>query len=327
MNGITTISVLNESDAWELLEQAILNKLPEGTIQLELDDWPEFHLKFIGAKFDSSMTTSMMEAFIELQKNIYRLYAKLQYDDARSIVLTDVQRRSLDILVQLSPGSTDAKVDFKDALKKLVEGAINKMEAKHYVILAMTGAVLFTGNSAWKQYLQSQDESKKADLHIALSKEETKHLQILADATKQVPHVSALIAGADEYRNKLLKSAKSADSISVAGQAINKEQATKLVRASRSPSEAVRLDGEYRIIKVDSSNHDHFKVVLLAKDGKTFPAELNDVTITKAKNRELIQEAEWGKTPINLMVTGTSVRGEVTSAKIIDVKERFSPGS
>ena len=327
MAAVTTISINNERDAWNLLERAIKDLLPDDTIQLAMGNWPEIHLKFSGAKFNSTITTSMMEAFIDLQKNIYRLYAKLQYNEARSVLLTDDDRRALNIFVQVSPGSTETTIDLKDAFKKLVEGAINKMEAKHFVILAMIGALSYSANSMWKDYLNSQNEIKKAELHIALSTEETRRLQIFAEATKQVPHVNSLAAGANEFRNKVLKSAKSADSIEVAGQHISREQATNLVRSSRTQSEEVRLDGVYRIVKVDSSNPDYFKVYLVDKDGKGFPAVLDDETITKAKNRELLQEAEWNKKTIRLMINGTKVRGDVTSARIIDVTARFSPGT
>lgn len=325
MTAVTTISINNEADAWALLESAIKDLLPDETIQLAMGDWPEIHLKFSGAKFNSTITTTMMEAFIDLQKNIYRLYAKLQYDEARSILLTDDDRRALNIFVQISPGSTEATIDLKDAFKKLVEGAINKMEAKHFVILAMIGAISYSTNTMWKDYLHSQNETKKAELQVALTREESRRLQIFADATKLVPHANTLAIDANEFRNKILKSAKAADSIVVAGQNISREQATNLVRNTRSQSEEVRLDGEYRIVKVDSSNPDHFKVFLVDKNGKGFPAILDDQTITKAKNRELLQEAEWEKKTIRLMINGTQVRGDVTSARIIDVTDRFSP--
>lgn len=321
---IQIIAINNETDAWDLLDKAVRGILPNDTFQIDFGDWAEFHLKFAGAKFDSTMTTSMMEAFIELQKSVYRLYAKLHYNDARSILLTEADRRALDILIQISPGSTKATVDLKDALKQLVKGAVNKMDAKHYIILAMVGAVAWTSTTMWKDYLQSQSDVKKANIQVAMSQEETRRLQIFAEAVKQVPHVAVVASDANEARNKILKSAKSADSIEVAGQNLTKDQAAQLSRSSRSHSEEVRLDGEYRIIKVDSSNADHFKVYLLSKEGKSFPAELTDQTITKAKNRELLQEAEWEKKPINLMINGTTVRGEVTTAKIIDVKERFT---
>lgn len=325
MESSLQLNLLTENDAWDLLSRLLSGEIPDKILDVEIGEWAEIHLKFKGEKYSSTITPSMMEAFLDLQKNIHRLYAKLKYNDSRSNILTDDEKRSVDILVKVSEGSTDAKIDLKEVLKQLVEGAINKMEAKHYMVLALIAGLTYATPSMWKSYLQQQNDLKNADVKVHLSKEETRRLEIVAQATSQVPHTATVILDADEFRNKVLKSAKAADSMEVAGQEITKDQATKLVRASRSSSKDVRLDGEYRIVKVDSSNADHFKVFLVGLDGKGFPAVLDDQTITKAQNRKLLQEAEWDKKTINLMINGTTVRGEVTSARIIDVKERFSP--
>lgn len=325
MTSVTTLPVFNEEDAWSLLQAALAGKLPDDTFEIDMGDWAEIYFHFKGPALNSTLTTSMMEAFIELQNNIYRVYAKLHHDSGSARTLTLDEKRALDIFVQVSPGSTQTKAILKDAVKKLVQGAVNKMQARHYVIIAMSGILALTSQSMWKDYLSVQSEAKKADLHVALSKEESHKLEIFSDAMKQVPHVASIKNDADEFRNRVLKSGKSADHIVVAGQEISKDQAKLLVRSTRTTSEEVQLNGNYRILKVDSSKIDFFRVELLGEDGKAFWADLQDITIAKERNKELIQAAEWNKKPIYLLVNGTAVRGEITTAKIIDVKERFSP--
>lgn len=325
MTAVAKLPVFNENDAWDLLQTALAGKLPDDTFEIDMGDWAEIHFHFKGPALNSTLTTSMMEAFIELQNNIYRVYAKLHHDSGTTRTLTADEKLALNILVQVSPGSTQTTAILKDAVKKLVQGAVNKMEAKHYVIIAMTGILAFTSNSMWKNYLSVQSEEKKADLHVALSKEESHRLEIFSNAIKQVPHVASIKSDADEFRNKVLKSSKSADAITVAGQEVTKDQARLLARSTRTQAIEVRLDGQYKIQKVDSSKVDFFRVELLGTDGKAFWAVLQDITIAKEKNKELLQEAEWSKKPINLMINGTTVRGEITAANIIDVKERFSP--
>ena len=325
MTTVAKISVLDEKDAWELLKSALTGNLPNDTFEIDMGDWTEIHVQFKGSNLDSALTASMMDAFIELQKNVYRLYAKLHHDSGSSNVLTVDEKRALDIFVQVSPGSTQAKAILKDAVKKIVQGAVNKMQARHYVIIAMAGILAWTSDSMWKNYLSIQSEEKKAELHVALSKEESKRLEIFSEAIKQVPHVASINSDADEFRNKILKSGKSADHIVVAGHEISKDQARLMARSKRTSAAEVRLDGQYRILKVDSSKADFFRVELLGTDGKTFWAVLQDITIAKERNKELIQEAEWSKKPINLMINGTTVRGDITTANILDVKERFSP--
>jgi hypothetical protein len=323
MTSLTRISVPDEASAWQLLDDAIHGKLPKEAFQLDFGDWAEFHLKFKGAKFDSSLTPGMMDAFIDLQNNIYRLFAKLYYNDARARILTNDQRKALEIMIKVSPGSSDLTAIFKDAIEKLTLGAINKMEAKHWVIILLVGILGLTSRAMWKDYLGSQSEDKKAELNVSMSKLELEKMALVAAAAKQEPHVISMRTDADEFRNKILKSARSADEIEVAGQIVKKEQAVKLVRKSRTTSTEVRLDGEYKIIKVDSSDIDHFTVALMDKQGRSFPAVLKNDTVSKSKNMERLQTAEWNRNYINLEINGREVRGEVTVATIMGIKDEI----
>lgn len=321
MQDISTLTIPDEAAAWALLSDAINDRLPDGTLHLEFGDWVQLHLKYSGIKFNSTITPGMMDAFIDLQSNIYRLFAKLHYNNPQAKVLTNEQRAALEILVKVEPGSSEITALFKDALDKITLGAINKMDAKHYVIIILAGILSFASTTAWKDYLKSQDESKKAELNIAMSQLEADKMKIVQAAAKQEPYVISMTSDANEFRNKVLKSAKSADSIHVAGQTLTKVQAAQLTRSSRTASTEVRLDGTYKIIKVDSSDIDRFNVTLESKEGKSFRAELQNGTLAKSKNMDKIQAAEWNRSYIDLEINGKEVRGEVTVATIMGVKE------
>lgn len=323
MTAVTTIPVPDEASAWQLLHDAISDKLPDGTIQLEFGDWPVLHLKYKGERFDSSLTTSVMEGFIELQQNIYRLFAKLNYNDSRSRVLTLDQRKALEIMIKVNPGCSELSAFLNFAIEKITSGAINKMEAKHWVIILLAGILGLTSSSVCKSYLQSQNEIKQTDLKVSLSREETKRLEIMASAVRQVPYVASMHQDAEEVKNKFLKSTRSADSIVISGQEIQRDQALKLVRKPRAASIECRLDGEYRIIKVDSSDIDHFTVVVMGRDGKSFHAVLQNDTVSKSRNMERLQEAEWKRNYISLEINGREVRGEVTTATILGIKHEI----
>jgi hypothetical protein len=62
--------LFEEADAWRLLEDAVGGLLPKELFKVEMGDWPELSIRLEGAKFDSSLTTKMMDALIDLQKNI-----------------------------------------------------------------------------------------------------------------------------------------------------------------------------------------------------------------------------------------------------------------
>lgn len=202
------------------------------------------------------------------------------------------------------------------------------MEAKDYVIISVVTILSVTSVTMYKSYRNVQSEAKNVDSKITLSKEETRRMEVLRDAMKEVSHVSSIKSDAEEFYNKVLRSSASAERLHFAGHTINKEQISKLNRGTRSTAQEVCLNGVYRILRVDSSKPGVFKVDLLDEQGRRFPAVLDEtVIITKEKNRELLQDAEWQKKPIALMVDGTELRGEITTAKILDVTERYAPAN
>lgn len=325
MSEITKLSVASESDAWELLDKAVKGMLPDGTVQLEMGDWCDCRIKFSGDKYNSTITTGLMEAFIDLQKTVYRTYSKLNYDQADKR-LTDTEKKSLEIFVKVEPGSSDFTAILSKAVDTLTKGAVNQMESHHYVIIIVSSVLCLTGTLMWRQYLKHRSEVKQADLDLSLSQEETRRLEVFGNAMKREPYLEHLQNDANDFRNAIIKNAKSADTILVANEVVNKDQADKLARNSRTQSQETNLNGEYRITKVDSKDPDFFKVYLVGNGLKEFSATLDVQTVISGKNLEILQAAEWGKKPIRLIIEGNVLRGEVTSAKIIDVPDRYSPG-
>lgn len=323
--NVAEVLIENEAAAWSVLENALKGELPfdHDIFQLSFGDWPAISLKIDGPNFHSSITPRLMDAFLTLQKNIYRTYAKLQYNQASGRLLTMHDKTALELVVEVHPGSSEYLARFQEIGQKLVEGAINKMEAKHFVILGVAAILCWTSDSMWKANLAARSEQIQGETKIALLREETRRMEIMQEVTMQAPYVAVAKAETDEIINKVLKSAVTARTISLGGQQLTGKQVQELIKPERTPSREVRLDGEYRILKVDSSNPDFFKVELSGDNGRKFWAILQDATVTKEKNKELLQEAEWSKKPINLMINGREVRGEVSTASILDVKERL----
>jgi len=323
--NVAEVLIENEAAAWSVLENALKGGLPfdYDIFQFRFGDWPAIHLKIEGPNFHSSITPRLMDAFLTLQKNIYRTYAKLQYNQASGRLLTMCEKAELELVVEVHPGSSEYLAKFQEIGQKLVEGAINKMNGRDFVILGLSVVLGWTSDSMWKGNLATRSEQIQSETKIALSKEETRRMEIMREATTQAPYVAVAKAETEEIINKVLKSAVTARNISIGGQQLTGRQVQELVKPERTPSHEVRLDGEYRILKVDSSNPEFFKVELSGDNGRKFWAILQDATVTKERNKELLQEAEWSKKPINLMINGWEVRGEVSTASILDVKERF----
>lgn len=323
---ITTVTIRSEADAWRLLKDAIEDRLPEGAIDIQFSGWPVLEIKLNGAQFDSSLTTKMMESFIDLQKDIYRAYANIFYNRPSGKTLTDIEKRSLEIIVKVSPGSSDLQAQLEKAITTFAKEAVKKMDARHITITILGVALLWTGSSSYRGYLDNQLSIRQVEAQTFSTQADIERMKILAAAADHQPVLVPATYDAVETYNKILKGAARAESVEIAGRTIPREMTEKLVRAPRSQSQEVQLNGECRILSVDSSKVDHYMVEVRYQDGSTFAARLEEGLVAEnEKKKVLLQEAEWGKSPIYLKMNGRMLRGEITQATILDVEPIQNP--
>ncbi len=327
MNNAKTIR--NEDDAYELLasyydDQAILRE----DFEIKFDGWPVLEIKISGDKFSSTITPTVMKGLIDFQKAIYRSYALSKYNSFNINKLTKSEKDDLEIQVKVSKGSSHLGIDFQAALEKFMMGLANKMEPTQIVIIILGIALLYFGHSALRMYLQGRKEtrlseikSKEAAELIAsqkfASEQETKKMEIIAGITNKNKVMGNAKAYAYEAHTGLLKSVKSADSAELQGIEIGGDVAEELVKNARKKAIEVRLDGEYRILAVDATNKDGFKVKIM--DTGTldkFNALVQDKTLDN-KYKQIIQEAEWSKSPVKLVINARDVGGEIRGASIL----------
>lgn len=313
--------VKNENDAWDLLEKALKDGIPDGPFELTFDSWPVLEFRLKGEKFDSSMTTKVMQSFIDLQKDINNAYAQLKYNKPNSVGLLGAERQELEIVVKVEKGSSVFKVDLQPAVETLLQGIAGKMTGTEIVVSVLGVSLIAGGVVAFKAYLNSQQQQKQIEALPLLSKQETERLKIFAGALQRQEKLVPIYEDAQETYNSILKGAREAYYLEIGGKKILQEDIEELVRKKRSLSEEVQLNGMYRILKVDSSKPEGFLVeVQSQEDSRTFTAKLEDKWVfRKTANLERLKDAEWGKEPIYLRINGKELRGAITQATILDV--------
>jgi hypothetical protein len=244
-----------------------------------------------------------------------------QSTDSRS--LTGVERSKLQFKAKVSKGSSLITVDLGEFAKTLTHELVTKMSPEALVISVIGVAAVAGSAVAYKAFLKARSEDKKIETEaskaIALSQEETKRLEVMARALKADSSVAAAKADFDESRNGVLKSVGDAKSLAVNDVSVDQETARTLASAKRTPSEDVQLNGTYMILSTDLRQQDHVKLrVRRAQDGKEFSATFQDNSLDR-KQISLLQEAEWGRSPVFLSINATELRGEVTTAKVVSV--------
>ena len=207
------------------------------------------------------------------------------------------------------------------------------MSSRELVVLVIMLAALYAGDSAYKAYLEERKNIRAEEVrreeqrdHLEamqfMSEQETERMRIMAEFAREYPSVENAQRHAHDTATEMFKRAGgTADTIKLDGIELTGADAQLLTRNAQRKSSQVRLDGLYRLWEVNSSFASDFKVkVRNISTGSIFWAKLEGYTLTE-ENRAALQNAEWGKYPINLRINATDLSGEIRNAIVVGVSE------
>lgn len=325
---MTDIAIRNETDAIALIEQHVRGALPEDA-RVVFDGWPSLVIKLEGEKFDQSLTPSVMKGFIELQKAINRSYAAARYDDPQRR-LTDEEKDALEITVKVEQGSSLVEINLQEPILRILQDLVVRMDPNSALIAAVVTATLFVGKSIIGKYLenQRQDKADRArnerdrvvleNMQI-MSAEETRRAQVIAGLVEQNHQLINVSRIAHDARTELVKSMSSADQVDIGGIVIDGDMASTLTRNAREMSSEIRIDGTYKILRVDASDPDVFKVkVANMESGREIEAAVQDDSVN-SDNKRALQQAEWARRPVRLEINAKLLRDRIHKAVILRV--------
>ncbi|ATG75915.1 hypothetical protein AN401_11690 [Zobellella denitrificans] len=326
-NG-STLVIKSEEQAFELLEQLTAEGLDLQAQDIVFEGWPVITLHLRGEGFDSTITPPLMRAFLALQANIYRSYAIAKYNSPKASVLSNDEREGLEIAIRVEQGSSIFKIDLQQVLEKFSSELVGKMDPKMLLTMVLGVAVVWGGTSSYKHYLDHrvkirQEEAKSEEQqalieHLKFSSEqETQRMQIMADVFQNNARLQSIADIAEDARTELVKRSAVAQDVTIQGIHVTGEEAGELVKNARNKSEEVRLDGDYRILNVDSSNPEEFKVKVKSLDsGDVFIAKVQDNTLER-RYLDALQEGEWRRQPVRLRINARQLKGDIKSALVI----------
>ncbi|EDC6225113.1 hypothetical protein J8H26_003321 [Salmonella enterica subsp. enterica serovar Hadar] len=327
---MSVITIRGEDDVYDLLQQFTHNKIFPENVRFEFDGWPNFKVKLVGEQFQSTITPTVMKAFLELQAGIYRAFATANYGSPNAAKLTKEERQMLEIVVEVEKGSSKFNIDFQSILENACNKVVGKLESKHILIAILSFAVLYFADSALKSYLEDRKDARQVEAkneeqralisHLTFAqKQETERAQIMADLAAQNPRVHTIAELSKDTKAELLKRTAVADEVNLQGIEITGEEAEELARNARQQAIEVRLDGKYRILSVDSSDPLEFKVrVRSLSNGDEFTATVQDETVDMA-HKLALQRGEWQRKAVELVINAKqrAKDNSIYSAKII----------
>jgi hypothetical protein len=330
---MATYHIKTEAEAWDMIEKVLAGgvSFPESP-QFDFQGWPLLDVYLPSTPIQGSISPTMMAAFIELQKSINRTYLLVASNTADLRALSAGERERLEIRVKVEKGSSDYSIDLTKIFESIGAEAFGKMDSAHIAITVLGVALVIGGVVAFKSWLDSKAELRKVDADaegqaalIELQKETLKagtaHMRILADAIKQQPLLDDVEAATEPARAQLVKSLGEEGGGRAFGVSLSADAAREIGSQRRQQSETVKLAGNYRVIKVDTSSPDGFRVTLGDDtNGTEITATMQDALVSEA-HKTAIQRAEWQKRPVYVELSAKKLRNRIVDALVLQASD------
>ncbi len=309
------ITITNEAQAWEILELAINQGIPD-EIELRFEGWPTFEMRVQGRDWHSTVPTRIMMPLLDVQKDINRTYASVKYGSANLRKLKDEERDELELVVEVREGSSGFNSPLWEQFSIIGKAAVERMDGTQAVITVLGLALTFAAQAMYKAWLARRQEDKELEHRLQMSQEETRKLQVIADATQRQPMLAAAQEEAQATQNRFLKVAKPGDILNVKGEVISAEEAVALAQPERERAIELVIEGMFSILGNRTDRSEGFRItVKRLSDQLTLSA---DVPIELPHvQQQIIQEAEWQKTAVYLSINAIVLRESISQANVI----------
>jgi len=142
------LKIRNEDEAFDLLEGALSGAISdESTTLVDFTGWPIMDVRLPNTPINSSISPTMMEAFIELQTAIYRAHSLLTADSGDLRGLSKAEKDRLEFRVKVSDGSSEYVAELAKSLQTIGIEMVNKMTSADLVMLVVSVAIIVGGGN------------------------------------------------------------------------------------------------------------------------------------------------------------------------------------
>lgn len=302
------IRIASEDDLFRILEDL------ENGEQVEPDDilfdgWPKYEVIIRGEDFKGGVPTRIMPALLSLQRSIDQAYALSVYGEQRR--LSSDERRRTEIIVHLEKGSTKFEAPLWDILNNALTAAANNMNGTQSLAAILGVAAILGGGWYLKLWLEAKSRDKKAEYDANASKEETERFRLVVELAQQNAQLAGAKTAFEETNKQLINRLEDSDSLVLdSDAAISGSEARAIVRKLPDAPVEVRLDGDYRILSVQSGAvKSGFKATIEnVKTGEKLAIDIPEGTLTPEQLASL-QHGEWEKATLYMRINA-SKRGE-----------------
>jgi hypothetical protein len=322
-------AVLQLLDQLEKIEDPFSSEFEE----LEFGDWPRVHVYIPHPEVSSSITPPFMEAFLELQKQLYQLAAQASAGVADSSQLTEGVKAQLQISVLVTDGSSNLTAKLERTLPSLLKQMIGKMNGKQATIVLVCVAALVGGNWGFNAWLEQQKAIKIEELR---SKEHVEALKALSlassgqlDALKKLTEVlekqgeigSRALDAVTATNDALLKAASKTSESSINDTHLTRHEAELLRTSPRKKPEIRYSTQRMRVLDINTSDPHELSVLISTPDKRSqYRIKFSD-TLFSDPTRKAIFEALNNRNSIWMQLAFREIDGEVKSVQLLQTTE------
>lgn len=240
LTSIQKISINSLESAIDVLKKALNDEYnDEQSYLVVFDNWPKFSYIVVGQNYHSSLPTGALRALASYQSAFNNFYARLAYNKT-SKSLTDEDKKDLEFLFLFKEGSADTSADLQSQLTRLGEKAVEKMTGKEIIITVVSVALLATVYLMHSNHLDAELSMHQSDANTVLLSKAIEGSKALAELNTDLAKAAF----------SMVKSVPDASSITVGNLKIKEEEIGNFIQRDRLKSEYVRLDDEYRVVRI-----------------------------------------------------------------------------
>lgn len=337
----SAVSIQSEEQFYELVQNIINQQvdLPDFS-DWKFDGWPTVSIVVDGARYHSSLTPGLLQGFLDFQTEFYRAYAQIKYGSPNLQRLTNAEKKELELVFQISEGSSDGEIDISDYINQVLDNTfevVSSMPPEYQlavVIALIVGAsgtyLISKGITAWtgkvdadKEKHREEQETERQSNALSQMKEMAIELVEKTDA----PRAQRFLEHSNEAYRSVAKKVPDASEISFAGKTLS-----SMEREFLTSSESVRREREEIVSEVmvdglkNGEEYISIQVVRVDREDNSFTVKA-DKNLIKGAEIDALLKAWKDHSAVKIKHHALMESDDVVHSQFISVQEDIRPES
>lgn len=294
--------------------------------------WARVHIRIPNPPVPSSISASMMDGYLQIQREIFQFaaIAKTGIADARQ--LNDIDRHQLEVIVMVTDGSSQHWLDFAQALDRIARLMIGRLSGRQITIIVLGIAILISGQhglAAWLEHRRQirLEEVRSAErlealnaMRFANEQQRAMFDSVVKILEERGPVGQRAVRAVDGSFGAFLRAAETEELIEWNGQALSAGHAEILRSNSRARAITRFAVENMRVVEANTEDESDYIVLMNPSTGKQFRIRLSE-TLFSGRDRELIFAALRERSEISMELAFREVNGEVRSTTFLRVAQ------